>query len=376
MRFADVIGNVEVAGALVSMADSGRVAHAMLMYENEGCGALALALAYVQYLNCSNPSGGDSCGECPSCRQMSKLIHPDVHYVFPVNKGPKTTDDKPTSESYIKYWRELALANPYFTEADLQRAIGIESKSGLIAVAEAKAIISKLSLTAVADGYKAVIFYLPEKMNQETANRLLKMVEEPPADTVFIFITHAPEKVLQTIFSRCQSLRVLPLSKEEVEEVLVERMGVSPSEAQAKAAAAGGSVGAALSMIGDREEYDRFMELFSDLMNALISRDLSSALDCGEQIAALESREKQKGFCTFAAECIRKIFMLQQNLPQIAGVSEQEQEFYVNMAGRCGRKFCSRSMADIEKVVAMIDRNVSSKILFTDLVNRMFLNIN
>ena len=351
MRFADVIGNVEVAGALVSMADSGRVAHAMLMYENEGCGALALALAYVQYLNCSNPSGGDSCGECPSCRQMSKLIHPDVHYVFPVNKGPKTSDEKPTSESYIKYWRELALANPYFTEADLQRAIGIESKSGLIAVAEAKAIISKLSLTAVADGYKAVIFYLPEKMNQETANRLLKMVEEPPEKTLFIFITHSPEKVLQTIFSRCQSIRVMPLTKEEAEKV----REMNPFD--------------------DREEYEQFMELFSDLMRAVTSGDLQAALECGEIAAALESREKQKAFCTFAGQCIRKIFMIQQKLPQIAGIAEQEEEFYSDMAARCGKGFCMRSIANIEKVVAMIDRNVNSKILFCDLVNRMFLSI-
>ena len=351
MRFSEVIGNADVAKALVSMADTGRVAHAMLMYENEGCGALALALAYVQYLNCKNPQNGDSCGECPSCRQMAKLIHPDVHFVFPVNKGPKTSDDKPTSESYLKYWRELASANPYFVEADLQRAIGIESKNGLIAVAEAKQIISKLSLTAVADGYKAVIFYLPEKMNQETANRLLKMVEEPPVNTLFIFITHAPEKVLQTIFSRCQSVRVMPLSKDEQQKVQ------------------------ALSPIEDKEEYNIFMDLFSDFMNSLVSRDLMGALECGETMAALESREKQKAFCTFASECLRKIFLLQQKLPQIAGVSEQETDFYTNMAGRCGKKFCSRSVADIEKVVAMIDRNVNSKILFTDLVNRMFLNI-
>lgn len=375
MKFADVIGNKAAADALLSMADSGRVAHAMLFYENEGCGALPLALAYIQYLNCSNRQNGDSCGECPSCRQMSKLIHPDVHYVFPVNKGPKTSDEKPTSESYIKYWRELVLSNPYFMETDLQKAIGIESKSGLIAVAEAKAIIGKLSLTSVADGYKAVIFYLPEKMNQETANRLLKMVEEPPADTVFIFITHAPEKVLQTIFSRCQSLRVLPMSREEVEEVLTGRMGVSPSEAKAKAAVSGGSVGAALGMIGDKEEYDSFMDLFSDLMNALVSRDLSSALECGEQMAALESREKQKGFCTFAAECIRKIFMLQQSLPQLAAVPEEENEFYSSMAAKCGRKFCSKTITNIEKVSYMIDRNVNSKILFCDLVNRMFYSI-
>ena len=351
MRFADVIGNAEVARTLANMADSGRVAHAMLMYENEGCGALALALAYVQYLNCSNPSGGDSCGECPSCRQMSKLIHPDVHFVFPVNKGPKTSDDKPTSESYIKYWRELAVADPYFTESDLQKAIGIESKNGLIAVAEAKSIINKLSLTAVGDGYKAVIFYLPEKMNQETANRLLKMVEEPPVQTLFIFITHAPEKVLQTIFSRCQSVRVMPLTKEEVARVN------------------------ALKPLSEDSDADVFQELFYDLMNSIVSRDLMAALECGEAIAALDSREKQKAFCAYAGDCMRKIFMIQRNMPQIAGVEDGEQEFYASLAQKCGQEFCSKSMTNIEKVVAMIDRNVNSKILFCDLVNRMFLSI-
>ncbi|MBO5861798.1 MAG: hypothetical protein J6Q88_01545 [Bacteroidales bacterium] len=351
MRFADVIGNAEVARTLANMADSGRVAHAMLMYENEGCGALALALAYVQYLNCSNPSGGDSCGECPSCRQMSKLIHPDVHFVFPVNKGPKTSDEKPTSESYIKYWRELAVADPYFTESDLQKAIGIESKNGLIAVAEAKSIINKLSLTAVGDGYKAVIFYLPEKMNQETANRLLKMVEEPPVQTLFIFITHAPEKVLQTIFSRCQSVRVMPLTKEEAARVN------------------------ALKPQSEDSDADVFQELFYDLMNGIVSRDLMAALECGEAIAALDSREKQKAFCAYAGDCMRKIFMIQRNMPQIAGVEDGEQEFYASLAQKCGQEFCSKSMTNIEKVVAMIDRNVNSKILFCDLVNRMFLSI-
>ncbi len=351
MRFADIIGNGTVVKALTSMADSGRVAHAMLLYENEGSGALALALAYVQYLNCESPSGGDSCGECPSCRQMAKLIHPDVHFVFPVNKGPKTSDDKPTSESYLKYWRELALADPYFREADLQKAIGIESKTGLIAVAEAKAIISKLSLSSVADGYKAVIFYLPEKMTQETANRLLKMVEEPPEKTVFLFITHAPEKVLQTVFSRCQNIRVMPLTKEEAARV------------------------EALRPENDREEYDMYMDLFSDLMNALVTRDLTGVLECAETMSALDSREKQKAFCTFASECIRKIFMIQQKMPGLAGVDASEEEFYDGMAGRTAKTFCSRTITNIEKAVAMIDRNVNSKIVFCDLVNRMFLSI-
>ena len=351
MRFADVIGNASVAKAFASMADSGRVAHAMLLYENEGCGALALALAYVQYLNCSNPSGGDSCGECPSCRQMAKLIHPDVHFVFPVNKGPKVSEDKPTSESYLKYWRELVLADPYFKEQDLQKAIGIESKVGLIAVAEARSIINKLSLASVTDGYKAVIFYLPEKMNQETANRLLKMVEEPPEKTLFMFITHAPERVLQTIFSRCQSVRVLPLTKEEAALVQARK----PHD--------------------ESEDTILYKECFTTLMGALTRRDLLSAQECAESLASLDSREKQKAFCTFAAECLRKVFMIQQNLPELSGVGADEEEFYRALAGSVAKTFCSRTITNIEKAVAMIDRNVNSKIVFCDLINRMFVSI-
>ena len=351
MRFAEIIGNADVAKALVSMADSGRIAHAMLMYENEGCGALALAMAYLQYLNCSNPSGGDSCGECISCRQMSKMIHPDVHFVYPVNKSTKLNVDKPTSESYLKFWRELAVPYPYFTESDLQKAIGIESKNGLIAVTEAKSIIAKLSLTSVADGYKAVVFYLPEKMNQETANRLLKMVEEPPQKTIFIFITHAPEKVLQTIFSRCQSIRVMPLTKEEQQRV------------------------AALRPKGEEGDYALFMDLFADMMNAMVSRDLLAALDAGEAAASLDSREKQKGFCNFAADCVRKIFMVQQNMLQISGIEEHEMEFYTEISRKCSGGFCAKAIMNLEKVVSLIERNVNSKILFCDLVNRLFLSI-
>jgi DNA polymerase-3 subunit delta' len=177
------------------------------------------------------------------------------------------------------------------------------------------------------------------------------MVEEPPQKTIFLFITHAPEKVLQTIFSRCQSVRVMPLSKEEAARVEAAR----PQK--------------------DQEEYNASMELFSDLLNAIISRDLMGALECAEIMSALDSREKQKGFCTFAADCIRKIFMYQQNLPQLSGVSADEEEFYKNVSGRASRTFCSRTITNIEKAVALIDRNVNSKIVFCDLVNRMFLSI-
>ena len=188
-------------------------------------------------------------------------------------------------------------------------------------------------------------------MNQETANRLLKMVEEPPEKTIFLFITHAPEKVLQTIFSRCQSVRVMPLTKEEAARV----QALRPAE--------------------DRDEYNRDMDLFSDLMNALVSRDLMGSLECAETMAALDSREKQKGFCTFAADCIRKIFMIQQNVRHLADIAPEEEEFYTSVSSRVAKNFCSRTITNIEKAVAMVDRNVNSKIVFCDLVNRMFLSI-
>lgn len=376
MRFQDIIGNEAVIRSLRSMADSDRVAHSMLFFENDGCGALPIALAYVQYLNCTNRQNGDSCGECPSCRQISKLIHPDLHYVFPVNKGTKAKEDKPISDSYISYWRELVLQNPYFKEADLQAAIGVESKNVLIAVPEAKSLISKLSLSSVSEGYKAVIFYLPEKMNAEAANRLLKLVEEPPHKTVFLFITHSPEKVLQTIFSRCQSVRVLPLEKQDVEKVLIEKMNIAAELAHQAASMSNGSVGEAVSLLGEREDYNEFMELFKRLMAALISKDLMSALEVAEALSSKKvSREKKKAFCAFLTECLRKIYMLQLDMSSIVAVSDNEKELYSQWARSCSKNFCAKTITNVDKVVELIDRNVNADILFCDLVNRMFLTI-
>ena len=311
MRFADIKGNDDIKKALVSMADTGRVAHAMLLYENEGCGALALALAYVQYLDCPHRHDGDSCGECPSCNRVSRLIHPDLHFIYPVNSGSRIpASAKPTSESYLQQWRELAVSNPYFLESQFYEALGIENKSGNIAVADAKYILEKLSLTSVEDGYKSVIVWLPERMNAEAANRLLKIVEEPPEKTVFIFITHAPEKVLQTISSRCQGFRVLPSTKADVAATLVGRFSFSEEDAGVLSGISGGSVGVALRDAGESAEYSIYMDIFSDMLKAAHEKDLLSVLEASEQIAALESRERQKAFCSFAGDCLRKIYMV------------------------------------------------------------------
>ena len=373
MRFADIPGNDGLKRTLAAMADSGRVGHAMLLFENEGCGALPLALAYIQYLNCTCRKDGDSCGECPACRQMSKLVYPDTHFVFPVNTSRKVDVSRPTSESFLPLWRELVLKNPYFLESGLYSALGIEGKSGVIAIAEAKRILEQLSLAPVADGFRSVLMWLPEKMNAETANKLLKAVEEPPEKTVFIFVTHNPDRVLPTVFSRCQSYRVLPLQKDGLEEALTGIFGKDPQASRRQAAISGGSIGVALEAMGEREEYTAFMQIFKELMQAVSSRDLFAAIEASDRISALDSREKQKAFCIFASECLRKIFLCRQNVPDIAGIPPEEAGFYQEMASKADRSFCPKALSLIDRTVMLLDRNVNGKMLFCDLAGRIYL---
>ena len=374
MKFSDISGNDDIKKALMSMVDSGRIPNAMLLYEKEGCGALAIALAFFQYLACKNHSSDDSCGECPVCNRMAKLIHPDVHFIFPVNTGAKVSVSKPTSANYLPLWRELVLSNPYFLENQLYDYLGIEGKSGNIAVAEAKSILETLALTAVEDGYKGVIIWLPERMNAETANRLLKVVEEPPEKTVFVFITHSPEKVLQTISSRCQSFRILPSSQEQIASVLEKHFGFTEEEALAASVSAGGSVGQALLNAGDKEEYMAFLDIFSDLLSAVHKGNLIDALEVSEQISAMKSKEKQKAFCIFAGDCIRKIYVLQHQMCAVAGLKPEESEFLVAAARWFGQSFCERMLAVLDKSSMLLDRNVNAKIVFCDLADRMFIN--
>ena len=356
MIFDDIIGNAEVKKALVGMADSGRVPHAIMLYENDGCGAISIALGFLEYLMRS--------------QKVARLVHPDVHFIFPVTKGSKVSTDKPTSESYLKYWRELVAANPYFLENNLSDALGIEGKSSMIAIAEAKFIIDKLSFHSLEGGYRAVVVYLPEKMNKDAANRLLKSVEEPPEKTLFIFITHAPEKVLTTISSRCQGIRVLPLSKEEVTQVLEDRFSMSEEKASAAAEMSGGSVGRALEYLSETEDVGADFDMFSSLMRSLVARDLPAALDVAEQLSSLPSRERAKSFCVYASEGFRKIFMIKQGLPRLANLSPKERELFPALAGGCRKSFPRTASTCLDDAVKLIDRNINLKILFCDLVDR------
>jgi len=332
MRFSEIQGNREVLAALAGMVDSGRIPHAIMFHEDDGGGAVGIALAFLQSLYCRSRHDGDSCGECPSCNKISKLIHPDVHFIFP-------TTSPNTSLGCISAWRELVRSNPHFTETELSEALGMEGKSSIIAVAESKALLDTLSLSALEGGYRSVLIYLPEKMNQEAANRLLKMIEEPPALTQFLLITHHPEKVLTTISSRCQRIRVV--SDTPVRAVSGESAGI-------------------------------YSDLFCRLMTALTAGDLFSALGVGDEIAALPSRESAKAFCKFAADRMRGIFIIQQKLDALKTDDDPQLSVW---AAKCRKVFPRLACGHLDHAVSLIDRNVNLKIIFTEMVDRMFLTI-
>ena len=314
MTFEQIKGNDEVKRALTGMVESGKVPHAILFHEDDGGGAFGLCIAFLQLLFGEN-------------NRIPKLIHPDVHFVFPTAAGS-------ISLQYMEQFRTLALENPDFTESQMGEALGIEGKNSMIAVSEAKHLLDTLSLSALEGGYRAVVMFLPEKMNQEAANRLLKMIEEPPVNTEFLLISHSPEKVLQTISSRCQRIRVRPSGR----------------------SAATGSADAGLLV---------------ELMDALIGRDLPAALEAGDRMAALPSRENAKAFCRYAAEMMRQTFLIQQGMSALADGSADAARW----AAACKKSFPRQGLEAFGRALSLIDRNVNIKIIMTDLVDRLYLAI-
>ena len=359
MTFDRIIGNEDVKRAFTGMVESGRVPHALLLHENEGGGALPLVLAFIALL-----SGHDH-------------YEWNTHFTFPVTSSTKVSGAVKdlTCDDFAKYWRELMARNPYFMENELSAALGIEKKAGVIAVAEGKSVMQKLSLSAPTGGYRFMVIWLPEKMNPQTANMLLKSIEEPSEQTVFILVTHSPEDVLLTISSRCQHMRVLPLSTEEVVRTLVEQRGVDPESAAEAAAYADGSVGMALQYLSGAGDAGLFQDLFTEMIGNLTDRKLGAVLEVGEALAALESRERQKAFCLFAGSRLRKIFLLQQGMEAVASIPPQEEAFYKDAAARLGKTFCRRALDILGRTARLLERNVGQKILFCNMMTRLWASV-
>src|SRR6201985_1376823 len=265
MGFKSVIGQAQVKQHLIELVRLNRLSHALLFLGPEGSGALPMALAFAQYVVCERAKGdlGDACGICASCVKAGQLVHPDIHFSYPVI--PKKAGDKPVSTDYISEWREFIGQYPYGNAYDWLQFIGAENKQGNITAQECNDIIHKLSLKSFESGYKILIMWMPEYLGNE-GNKLLKLIEEPPADTLFILVAENEALVLPTILSRCQLVKIPALDTTDIAEALVERARITPEQARQTASISEGNYREALQLLQHAGE--DWQDLLREWLNA------------------------------------------------------------------------------------------------------------
>jgi len=367
MKFSEIIGHDDLKRRLRQQIDAGRVGHAQLFTGLAGYGTLPLALAYVQYLFCPNRHAGDSCGECPSCRQIEALAHPDLHFVFPVNKREKKAGEVVTSDLFIEKWREIwhekrgvFSAEEWYERLDLGKTM-----KGLITAKESEEIIRKLQFKSYSSEYKAMIIWLPEAMNQEAANKILKILEEPWEKTLFILVSERPELLLQTIISRTQEVSVPRIDVATLREVAIAE-GKSPEEALNMARLAGGSLlelGELMRGESDEMRHQCF-ELFTRLMRLSYNDKHLELFEWADDMTAL-TREGQRQFFLHSVRLLRESYMLHAGLGKISYLWGEEAEFCAKFAPFIGNQNIEALISEIERAMLQIAQNGAPRIVFT-----------
>ena len=368
MFFRDIIGQQEVIERLIKDAQAGTVPHALLFCGPEGVGKLQTAIAFARYLLCRDKgTAADSCGTCPSCVKMDKLVHPDLHFVFPVINKSKTAGRSTVSDDEIATWRETVLEQQYFGFEEWLSAIDADNKQASIFVTESEQIISKLSLKSVEGGYKIMIIWHAEKMNQQCANSLLKLLEEPPAGTLFILTTDAPEQILETIISRTQRIDFKRIPEQDISDRLQgPGYGLDAETAQKIAHLSGGSWLKAVSALRVNAESEEFFDYFTQLMRLSYGRKLKDLKLWADGIAG-GGREWQKRFLAYCQRMIRENFICNFHNPELNYMTEQERQFSVRFAPFVNENNIIGLMDTLTDAQRDIEQNVNSKMVFFDL---------
>lgn len=366
MRFADIPGQSDIIGKLINTVKHERVSHAQLFTGPEGCGNLALALAYAQYISCENRSDTDSCGICKSCVKYSKLIHPDLHFVFPVIKDKK--NNEPVSDYYIDQWRDFLRQSPFFTVNKWLDSIEVGNAQGLIFASEAAEIIKKLSLKTFESDFKIMIIWLPEKMHISTSNKLLKMIEEPPEKTLFLLVSDEPDKVIPTIFSRCQPVKIPSLNIEELSKYLVNRFSIPGNKASEIARVSKGNIIRAIGLCENEESAGQNLDSFRTLMRFAWKRDVISLIGWSEEMAST-GREAQKNFISFSLRLLRENLMmtLGQAGNNIVYLTGDEADFSIKFHPFIKPDNIYPITDELNIAYSHIEANGNAKIIFLDL---------
>ncbi|MCH5331365.1 MAG: DNA polymerase III subunit delta [Alistipes sp.] len=368
MKFSDITGHDTLKARLAESICEGRVSHAQLFTGRAGSGTLALAIAYVQQLNCRCRRDGEACGECPDCRQIEALAHPDVHFVFPVNKQGKKSGETLLSDDFLPLWREavqqsrgLLTPQEWYDRLDLGKTL-----KGIISAKEADEIIRKLSFKSFQSEYKSVIVWLPETMNDEAANKILKILEEPWDKTLFVLVSEQPERLLTTIISRTQEVAV-PRIDDASMSAAARREGIEdPAQVRAAVRLAGGDLNELhriASGESDGRRYENF-DMFRSLMRLSYGNRHIELLAWADEASAL-TREQQLSFLVDAARLLRESYVLHAGAAEAVYLWGEEAEFCTKFAPFIGSRNIEPLIGEIELARMQISRNGSPKMIFT-----------
>ncbi len=364
MTFNEVIGQKEVKERLMQMVSEGRLPHAIMLCGPQGVGKKALATAFACYL----------LGKSHNVEVMlQKLEHPDLHFTFPTIKLPSMGSEHiPVSDDFIKEWRELMLQSPYFSMDEWMTAIGAENQQAIITAGESDELVRKLSLKSSQGGYKVSVVWLPERMNIACANKLLKLIEEPPQQTVFIMVCEEPDKLLDTIRSRVQRIDVKKVETGAIQQALVERRGVSEEPARRIARLANGSWQKALEELQVGSENEQFLELFISLMRLAYQRKVKDLRKWSETLASF-GREKQKRFLEFFLRMVRENFMYNFQQADLCYMTQKEEDFAHNFARFINEANVLAIYDLANRSIRDIGQNANAKILFFDFALQMIV---
>lgn len=383
MLFRDIIGQSEIKHRLRKMVQEGRIPHAQLFTGVSGIGKLQLALAYAQYINCPHRTDEDSCGVCPTCLQFQKLQHPDLHFAFPIVK----TDAADTCDGFMDKWRDILLERRYFDLDDWYQYLGVETKQGIIYEKESGEIMRKLALKPYGNGYKVMIIWQPEKMNITCANKLLKLLEEPYEQTLFILVSEHPEQLLSTIQSRVQTIAIPRLESETIVQALQTSHHLSHEVATDIARIANGSYLTAIKKADETEENQQelkdFIALFRDAYTVGVLKDPQAKFASLKRLKQWSlsiadskvGREKQKHFLQYAQQQVRENYIRNFAQPSLNYQLPAEREFSTRFAPFIHDGNVEQIMKQLELAERQIEQNGNAKVIFFDLCLQMIVLI-
>ena len=357
---------------LMRMVDEERLPHAIMLTGPQGAGKLALAIGFAKVLL---SQGGETSmfGEPVESPMLRKLEHPDLHFTYPTIKLPSmSADHKPVSDDFAREWHELVMAGPYFTMNEWLELMGGENQQAIITAGESDELVRKLSLKSSQGGYKVSIVWLPERMNHECANKILKLLEEPPSQTIFLMVCNEPEKLLETIRSRVQRVDVKKIDTEDIRQALMEKRGLTEDEAQRISRMANGSWLKALEMLSADSENELFLDMFQTLMRLSYQRKVKDLKTWSERMASL-GREKQKRFLDYFLRLVRENFMYNFKQEDLCYMTQREEDFAKNFARFINEANVLPIYDLINKAIRDIGQNANAKIVFYDMALQMIV---